>query len=88
MPKQYPLVVRERAVRMTLDRLGEYDSVSKAARALAPKLNVGAESLRRWVLQAQTDAGDKPGASSAELDEVKALKREVRDLKEANEIHR
>lgn len=86
MPKKFPPEVRDRAIRMTLDRLDEYDSVSAAAKALAPKLNVGVETLRRWVLQAQIDAGVKAGPSSVELDEIKQLKRENRDLKEANEI--
>jgi transposase len=45
MPKKYPPEVRDRAVRMALDRLGKYESVSKAAKALAPKLNVGTETL-------------------------------------------
>ena len=71
---------------MTLGRLGDYDSVSAAVKALAPKLNVGAESLRRWVVQAQIDAGTKAGPSSAELEEIKQLMKENRDLKEANEI--
>lgn len=86
MPKKFPPEVRDRAVRMALERLDEYGSVSAAAKALAPKLNVGVESLRRWVLQAQIDAGVKAGLSSAELDEIRRLKRENRDLKEANEI--
>jgi transposase-like protein len=86
MPKKFPPEVRDRAIRMTLDRLDEYDSVSAAAKALAPKLNVGVETLRRWVLQAQIDAGVKAGPSSVELDEIRQLKRENRDLKEANEI--
>jgi transposase-like protein len=86
MPKHFPHEVRTRAVRMTLDRLSEYPSVYTACKALAPKLGVGAESLRRWVIQAQIDAGDKTGPSSEELEEIKRLRTEVRDLKEANEI--
>jgi transposase len=57
MPKKYPPEVRDRALRMDLDRLGEYESVSKATKSLAPKLNVGTETLRRWVIQTQIDAG-------------------------------
>jgi transposase-like protein len=49
---------------------------------------VGPEPLREWVVQAQTDAGQRSGPSSAELDEIRRLKREVKDLKEANEILR
>ena len=47
MPKQFPPEVRDRAVRMVLDRLSDYPSVFAACKALAPKLGVGAESLRR-----------------------------------------
>jgi transposase len=57
MPKRYPSEQRERATRMALDRLEEYGSAWAVAQALGPKLGVGAETLRKWVLQAQTDAG-------------------------------
>ena len=83
MPKQYPSEVRDRAVRMTLDRLSDYPSVSSACKALAPKLGVGPETLRRWVVQAQIDAGEKAGPSSEELEEIKRLRAEVR-LREAH----
>ena len=53
---------------------------------LAPKLNVGAETLRKWTLQAQSDSGDRVGSTSDELDEIRRLKRENRDSKETNEI--
>jgi transposase len=86
MSKQYPIEQRERAVKMVLDRLGEYRSVYAACQALAPKLGVHRESLRVWVKQAQVDAGQAPGATSAESARIKELERENRDLKEANEI--
>lgn len=86
MPKKYPAEVRDRAVRMVVDRLSEYPSVFAACKALAPKLDVGSESLRRWVLQAQTDAGEKDGPTTSDIDELKRLRAENRDLKEANEI--
>jgi transposase-like protein len=60
--------------------------VYAACKALAPKLGVGPESLRRWVVLAQVDAGEKTGPSSDELEEIKRLRAEVRDLKESNEI--
>jgi transposase-like protein len=47
-----------------------------------------AESLRRWIQQAERDAGERPGVSTAERDRVKALEREVLELKRANEILR
>lgn len=86
MPRRYPLEQRERAVRMALDRLDEYKTPYACAQALAPKLGVGAETLRKWIVQAQVDAGDRQGSTSQELEEIKQLKAENRDLREANEI--
>jgi len=86
MSKHYPVEQRERAVRMVLDHLDEYRSVYAACQVLVPKAGVGAESLRRWVLQAQVDGSQRPGVTSAEQQRMKDLEREVRDLKEANEI--
>lgn len=86
MPKKYPDEVRERAVRMALDRLNEYPTPYAACQALAPKLNVGVETLRKWVIQAQVDAGTRTGPTSVELEEIKQLKKENRDLKEINEV--
>ena len=86
MPKRYPAEQRERAVRMALDRLSEYSTPYACAQALGPKLGVGTETLRKWIVQAQVDAGDKRGVTSEELEEIRQLKAEVRDLREANEI--
>jgi transposase len=86
MSKHYPVEQRERAVKMVLDHLDEYGSVYAACQAIGPKVGIGAESLRRWVLQAQVDAAQRPGVTSAEQQRIKDLEREVRDLKEANEI--
>ncbi|MDJ0349489.1 transposase [Cryobacterium sp. PH29-G1] len=86
MPKKYPNEVRERPVRMTLDRVKDYPSMRVACRDLAAKLNFGAETLRKWVTQAQADAGERTGPTSEELEEIKRLKRENRDLRETNDI--
>ena len=86
MPKQYTPEVKSRAVSYVMDRMDRYKSVYAACAEMAPKLNVGKESLRRWVLQAQVDAGERTGPSSEELAEIKALKSKVKDLEEANEI--
>lgn len=53
---------------------------------MAPKLNVGKETLRRWVIQVQVDAGERTGPASEELAEIKASKVKVRDLEEVNDI--
>ncbi|MGM5068983.1 IS3 family transposase [Rhodococcus qingshengii] len=86
MPKRYPLEQRERAVKMVLDHLDEYRSVYSACQVIGPKLGIGAESLRNWTKQAQVDAQEVPGASTAEQMRIKELERENRELKEANEI--
>jgi transposase len=86
MAKRYPVELRQRATRMALDRLDEYGSAWKVAHALGPKLGVGPETLRQWVVQAQVDAGDRGGPTSEELEEIRRLKAQVRDLQEANEI--
>ena len=86
MSKKYPAEVRDRAVAIGVDRLSEYPSVYAACKALAPKLDVGPDSLRRWVVQSQVDAGQKGGPTTDELEELKRLRAENRDLKEANEI--
>jgi transposase-like protein len=71
---------------MALDRLEEYGSAWAVAQALGPKLGVGPETLRKWVLQAQTDAGQRSGPTSGELAEIKRLKKENAELREANDI--
>ena len=86
MTKHYPVEQRERAVKMVLDHLDKYRSVYAACQAIGPKVGVGAESSRRWVLQAQVDASARPGATTAEQQRTKELERDDRDLKAVNEI--
>jgi transposase len=50
------------------------------------ELGVGPETLRKWVLQAQTDAGQRSGPTSEELAEIKRLRKENAELREANEV--
>lgn len=71
---------------MVLDHLDEYSSPFAACKAIAPKLGVGVESLRTWTRQALIDTDNTPGVTTAEQQRIKDLEREVRDLREANEI--
>ena len=64
MPKRYPADQRDRALRMALERLPDYPWLWAAAQALGPKLGVGPETLRKWIVQAQVDDGDRTGPSS------------------------
>ncbi len=71
---------------MTLDRLDKYPPPWAAGQALAPKPDFGVETLRKWIGQAQVDAGVRVRPISTELEEIKKLKRENRDLRQINEI--
>lgn len=87
MPRQYSPEFRQRALRL-LDTVMESSDVSEfeAIRSVAAKLGVGEESVRRWRRKAQVDAGQRPGISTVENAEIRRLKREVNELRRANEI--
>jgi transposase len=83
----YPPELRERAIRMVAQVRPEYPSDWPAICAVAEKLGIGtAETLRKWVRQAEVDAGTRPGVTSEESAEIKRLKRENAELRRANEI--
>jgi transposase len=83
----YPRELRERAVRMVAEVQGDYPSQWAAIGAVAQKLGIGsAETLRKWVRRAEIDAGQRPGLTSEEHAEIKKLRREVAELRRANEI--
>jgi transposase len=83
---RYPAEVRERAVRMVFEHEREYESQWAAITSIAGKLGMTNETLRKWVRQAEIDGGARPGVSSVEAERVKALERENRELRRANEI--
>jgi transposase len=83
----YPRELRERAVRMVAEVRPNYESEYAAIYAVAQKLGIGtAETLRKWVRQAQVDGGQRPGVTSEESAELKRLRRENAELRRANEI--
>lgn len=82
MPKKIDPELRARAVRLVREHQQEYATVTEAMTAVANQLGVARESVRRWVAQAEVDAGDRPGLSSAEHEEIKRLKAENRRLRE------
>lgn len=63
---------------MVFDRLADDDAPSRyvVMRETAPKLSIAAETLRRWVEQAEVDAGKQPGVRTAAQEEIRKLKRE------------
>ena len=86
--ERYSLEVRARAVRMVLEPAGEYGSQWAAISSIAGKIGCTAETLRRWVRQAERDEGLRAGPTSTEAARIRDLEREVRELRQANEILR
>ena len=85
-PSRFSPEVRERAVRMVEEHREAHASEWAVLQSVAPKLGCTAETLRKWVRQAQRDAGHRPGLTTSERERLKELEREVRELKRANEI--
>jgi len=91
-PKQtsprYSPEVRERAVRMVFDHTPKHSSQWAAITSIASKIGCAPQTLHGWVRQAERDEGLKPGPTSEERERIKALERENRELRQANEILR
>ncbi len=86
--RKYAPEVRERAVRMVFEHAGDHGSQRAAIGSIAAKIGCTAETLRGWVRQAERDQGKRPGPTTDEQERIKALEREVRELRQANEILR
>ena len=78
--------VRERAVRMVQEHRGEYPSLWAAVESIAPKIGCVPQTLLSWVQRHEVDMGVREGLTTAEHQRIKALEREVKELRRANEI--
>ena len=85
---RYSPEVRERAVRLVFEHQGEHASQWAAIASIASKIGCTPETLRKWVRRAERDQGLRSGMTSSDGERLKALERENRELKRANEILR
>jgi len=85
-PHRFAPEVRERAVRMVQEHRADYPSLWAAVQSIAPKIGCTAETLQEWVKRTEIDAGQRAGTTTAEMQRIKDLEREVKELRRANEI--
>jgi len=85
-PTKFSPEVRERAVRRVPEHRSEDESQWAAIGSIATKIGCTAETLRCWLRQHERDVGWREGVTTVERDRIKALEREVREVRQANEI--
>ena len=85
---RYSPEVRERAVRLVFEHESEDESQWAAIGSVAAKIGCTPETLRKWVRQAERDQGRRDGMTTSDRERLKALERENRELKRANDILR
>ena len=85
-PSRFTSEQRARAVRLVVESREQFSSEWAAMSSVAAKLGTSAETVRKWVRRAEVDTGQRPGLSSEEHAEIKRLRREVAELRRANEI--
>jgi transposase-like protein len=84
--QNYSAETREKAIRLVREHAGDYPSEYAAITAVARRLGMTAETLRKWIRQAEVDEGKAPGVTSEEAAQVRALRRKVAELERTIEI--
>lgn len=78
--------VREGAVRMVQEHRDEYPSQWAAIESIAPKIGCASQTLLGWIKREEVDSGESEGVTTSERERLKALEREVKELRRTNEI--
>ena len=86
MPGKYDQETKARAIRLVREHAGDYASEWAAITAVAGRLGMSGETLRKWIRQAGADAGQAPGVSSEAVREVRELRRKNRELEQTIEV--
>lgn len=86
MPHRYDDATRVKAVRLVRDHVGDYSSEWAAISAIAGRLGMSRETLRKWVRRHEVDAGEAPGVTTEEAREIRELKRKNAELEQTVEI--
>jgi transposase len=86
MPSRFDKQTRAKAVRLVRDHVGDYESEWAAIKAISARLGTSAETLRKWVRQAEVDAGQTPGVPTESAREIRELKRKCAELERTIEV--
>lgn len=86
MSIKYDADTKVKAVRLVTEHAGDYDTEWAAITAISKRLGMTPETLRRWVRQAQVDAGQRSGVSTESAREIRELKRKCRELEQTIEV--
>jgi transposase len=86
MASRYDENTKARAVRLVREHAGDYDTEWAAIKAISARLGMSAETLRKWVRQAEIDAGEAPGMTTDAAREIRELRWKCRELEATVEI--
>ncbi len=86
MPSRYEADTKAKAVRLVRDHAADYESEWAAITAVSGRLGMTAETLRKWVRQAEVDAGQAPGVPTESAREIRELKRKCAELERTIEV--
>ena len=86
MPSRFDKETRAKAVRLVRDHVADYESEWAAIRTVAARLGTSAETLRKWVRQAEVDAGQAPGVPTESARKIRELKGKCAELERTIEV--